>query len=52
MSLAGLSLSSQYIQWTSSGPSISNSTFALRPDQLEAAIAQTVAHLTWMGKGS
>ncbi|KAG1809140.1 uncharacterized protein BJ212DRAFT_1484643 [Suillus subaureus] len=36
----------QYLQWTTDEPPISN--FTLSPDKLEAAIARTVAQLTWM----
>jgi hypothetical protein len=55
MSLVGPTPASQYLISTpgQDGPPVSNySNFTLRPDQLEAAIAQTVANLIWMGKGS
>jgi hypothetical protein len=47
MSLVGLNVSAQYLQWANNEPPVSN--FTLSPDKLEAAIAQTVAELTWMG---
>ncbi|KAG1744644.1 uncharacterized protein EDB91DRAFT_1246758 [Suillus paluster] len=46
MSLVGLNLTAQYIQYASGAPAISN--FTLSSDNLEAAIAQAVAQLTWM----
>ncbi|KAG1767899.1 hypothetical protein EV702DRAFT_979800 [Suillus placidus] len=46
MSLVGLNLTAQYLRWAPGGPPVSN--FTLRRDKLEAAIAQTVAQLTWM----
>jgi hypothetical protein len=48
MSLVGLNLSAQYIQCAQGEPPISNFTLSL--DKLEAAIAQTVAQLTWIGR--
>jgi hypothetical protein len=48
MTLVGLNMSAQYLQWTTDQPPVSN--FTLSPDKLEAAIAQTVAELTWMGR--
>jgi hypothetical protein len=50
MTLVGLNMSAQYLQWTTDQPPVSN--FTLSPDKLEAAIAQTVAELTWMGMAS
>ncbi|KAG2342610.1 hypothetical protein BDR05DRAFT_963797 [Suillus weaverae] len=48
MSLVGLNLTAQYIQSAAhpNKPPVSN--FTLSKDKLEAAIAQTVAQLTWM----
>ncbi|KAG2344920.1 hypothetical protein BDR05DRAFT_961340 [Suillus weaverae] len=46
MSLVGLNLTAQYIQWAKGDLPVSN--FTLSPDKLEAAIAQTVAQLTWL----
>ncbi|KAG2132183.1 hypothetical protein BD769DRAFT_579758 [Suillus cothurnatus] len=46
MTLVGLNISAQYLQWAVNDPPVSN--FTLSPDKLEAAIAQTVAQLTWM----
>ncbi|KAG2089818.1 hypothetical protein BD769DRAFT_419917 [Suillus cothurnatus] len=46
MSLVGLNLSAQYLQCAQGEPPISNFTLSL--DKLEAAIAQTVAQLTWI----
>ncbi|KIK33838.1 hypothetical protein CY34DRAFT_110514 [Suillus luteus UH-Slu-Lm8-n1] len=46
MSLIGLSLQYQYDQWANNQAPIAN--FTLRPDQLEVAIAKTVAQLIWM----
>jgi hypothetical protein len=50
MTLVGLNMSAQYLQWTTDEPPVSN--FTLSPDKLNAAIAQTVAELTWMGMAS
>ncbi|KAG2337082.1 hypothetical protein BDR05DRAFT_970597 [Suillus weaverae] len=46
MSLVGLNLTAQQNQWNNGDPPAAN--FTLSPDKLEAAIAQTVAQLTWM----
>ncbi|KAG2120226.1 hypothetical protein DEU56DRAFT_747020 [Suillus clintonianus] len=47
MSLVGLNLTAQYDQWAAGEePPVSN--FTLRLDKLEAAIAQTVAEVTWI----
>ncbi|KAG1774256.1 hypothetical protein EV702DRAFT_538635 [Suillus placidus] len=48
MSLVGLNLTAQYNQWANDDPPVSN--FTLSPNKLEAAVAQTVAQLTWMGR--
>jgi hypothetical protein len=53
MSLVGLNLTAQYFQsvnYTTEAPPVSN--FTLSPDKLDAAIAQTIAQLTWMGRES
>jgi hypothetical protein len=49
MSLAGLHLRAQYLQFTNSATPISNATLAL--ETLEGAIAQAAAQLVWIGKG-
>ncbi|KAG1767891.1 hypothetical protein EV702DRAFT_1145961 [Suillus placidus] len=46
MTLVGLNLTAQYLRWAPGRLPVSN--FTLRRDKLEAAIAQTVAQLTWM----
>ncbi|KAG2335793.1 hypothetical protein BDR05DRAFT_971422, partial [Suillus weaverae] len=46
MSLKGLNLTAQYLRRGPGGSPVFN--FTLRRDKLEAAIAQTVAQLTWM----
>ncbi|KAG2130861.1 hypothetical protein DEU56DRAFT_814728 [Suillus clintonianus] len=46
MSLVGLNLTAQYLQWENGESPVSN--FTLSPDKLEAAIAQAVAQITWM----
>ncbi|KAG1840624.1 hypothetical protein F4604DRAFT_1832186 [Suillus subluteus] len=46
MSLVGLNLSAQYIQWDYDEPPVSN--FTLTPDNLNAAVAQTIAQVTWI----
>ncbi|KAG1873980.1 hypothetical protein F4604DRAFT_1766368 [Suillus subluteus] len=48
MSLVGLNLSAQYLQSSTDWDQPPVSNFTLSPDILEAAIAQTVAQLTWM----
>jgi hypothetical protein len=52
MSLVGLNITAHIYQRTNftNGPPVSN--FTLSPDKLDAAIAQTVAQLTWMGRES
>jgi hypothetical protein len=54
MSLVGLNLTAQNYQWLDNNPIYGPpvSSFTLSPDKLDAAIAQTVAQLTWMGRES
>ncbi|OJA08856.1 hypothetical protein AZE42_01748 [Rhizopogon vesiculosus] len=46
MSLVGLNLTAQYLQWAARAPPIS--TVTLIPDELEAAIAQVAAQIIWI----
>ncbi|KAG1799954.1 uncharacterized protein BJ212DRAFT_1581685 [Suillus subaureus] len=48
MSLVGLDLSAQYLQSSTDWDQPPVSNFTLSRDKLEAAIAQTVAQVTWM----
>jgi hypothetical protein len=50
MSLVGLNLTAQWLQYWSWSPPVSNAT--LTPDILESAVAQAAAQLIWIGKGS
>ncbi|KAG1836969.1 hypothetical protein DFJ58DRAFT_864015, partial [Suillus subalutaceus] len=48
MTLVGLNLEAQYIQSSTNWDQVPVSNFTLSQDKLEAAIAQTVAQVTWM----
>jgi hypothetical protein len=50
MSLVGLNLTAQWLDYASWSPPVSNAT--LTPDKLESAVAQAAAQLIWIGKGS
>jgi hypothetical protein len=50
MTLLGLNLTAQYLQYRNDTPPIS--TFLLSRNKLEAAVAQAAAQLVWIGKGS
>ncbi|KAG2110035.1 hypothetical protein BD769DRAFT_1365273 [Suillus cothurnatus] len=47
MSLVGLNLSAQYLQWVAHAKQPLASNFTLSQGSLETAIAQTIAQLTW-----